>query len=89
MPKRRGYINKSEVLEKLQAGRAGAVQVCTQAKIGSKEYQLAGHVRQAIDDLAGKLTGNPEFFWTRPATTPPRDQVSRRGQERSDVDGNQ
>jgi hypothetical protein len=24
-------------------------------------------VKQAIDALAGKLTGDPEFFWNKPA----------------------
>ncbi|KZM49164.1 hypothetical protein [Labrenzia sp. OB1] len=75
---RRGLINKTEVLQKLQTGRAGAVQVCAQAEIGSKEYKLAGYVQEAIDDLADKLTGDREVFWSGAATTPAREDSEKR-----------
>ncbi|ERP95725.1 hypothetical protein Q669_29595 [Labrenzia sp. C1B10] len=74
MPRRRGFINAEEVLKKLEVGRAGAIQVCTQAKIGSAEYRSANHITEAIDDLAEKLTGDRTYFHGKPATTAPREQ---------------
>jgi len=38
----RSLIQKTEVLEKLKRGRAGAIQVRTEAKIGSPEYGPRG-----------------------------------------------
>ncbi len=58
----RGHINKQQVLKKLQAGRQGAIQVHTEAKINSDEYRAATTVTIAIDDLAERLTGDVAFF---------------------------
>ena len=58
----RGVIKKSEVLAKLEVGRRGAVQVRTEAKINSDEYQGAGTVMDAIDNMAEKLTGDRSHF---------------------------
>ena len=63
----RGTISIETVLERLGNGRAGAVQVMREAKIGSPEYKSAGYVADAIDDLAEKLTGDRTHFHTRPA----------------------
>ena len=59
---RRGTIKKSEVLTKLEVGRRGAVQVCTEAKINSDEYRRAGAVLTTIDDLTEELTGDRSHF---------------------------
>lgn len=68
----RGTIKSDPALEKLGNGRAGAVQVMREAKIGSPEYKSAGYVADAIDDLAEKLTGDRTHFHTRPASTAPK-----------------
>lgn len=59
---RRGFVQVDQALEKLSAGRSGAIQVQTQAKISSPEYRAAGKVLEAIDELAGALTGDKERF---------------------------
>jgi len=64
----RGFVNKAEALEKLGAGRSGAIQVNTQAKIKSPEYRATQNVLTAIDVLAEKLTGDPEHFHLKVAT---------------------
>ncbi|MBG6161506.1 hypothetical protein IWQ54_001156 [Labrenzia sp. EL_195] len=69
----RGTIKKEPTLEKLGNGRAGAVDVMRQAKIGSPEYKSAGYVADAIDDLAEKLTGDRTHFHAQPASTTPKD----------------
>ena len=62
----RGHVHKQQVLEKLREGRTGAIQVRKEAKINSPEYRAAGEVTKAIDALAETLTGNREYFWTKP-----------------------
>ncbi len=64
----RGIIQKDQALEKLRAGRHGAIQVQTQAKIASPEYRAAGAVMDAIDELAGALTGDKSHFHLKMAT---------------------
>lgn len=65
---RRGHIKVADVLEKLRIGRAGAVQVCREAKINSDEYRAATAATQSINDLAEQLTGDADYF--HPKTTP-------------------
>ena len=69
---KRGFINKEEALSKLKKGRDGAIQIRTQAKIGSTEYEIAGELVKVIDQLAKQLTGNETHFYTTAAGTPPR-----------------
>lgn len=64
--KKRGIINTEPVLTKLSEGRSGAIQVCVNAKIGSDEYKAAGNVVDSIDRLAKSLTGELDYFWTKP-----------------------
>jgi acyl dehydratase len=61
-------VKKDEVLEKLSVGRRGAIQVSTEAKIGSDEYRAAQSVTDAIDNLAELLTGDSRYFHIQPAT---------------------
>lgn len=65
---KRGFVNKIEVLEKLSAGRAGAIQTHREAKINSPEYRAASGVTEAIDRLAEELTGDPKYFHIKMAT---------------------
>lgn len=65
---KRGFIKKDEMLAKLERGRAGAIQVCTEAKIQSDEYKLAGDVTESIDNLAEKLTGDRTHFHLKGGT---------------------
>ncbi|MGR3760644.1 hypothetical protein ACUXV3_11015 [Roseobacteraceae bacterium NS-SX3] len=69
---KRGFIKKDEVLEKLSVGRRGAIQVETEAKIGSPEYRAAARVIADIDDLAEALTGDSGYFHLKvaPAASP-------------------
>ncbi|MEW2914112.1 hypothetical protein [Leisingera sp. JC11] len=67
---KRGFFKKEEALEKLWAGRRGATQVQTDARINSSEYRAAGRVMEAIDDLAEALTGDPRYFHLNPAPAP-------------------
>jgi hypothetical protein len=62
----RGTINKPVVLAKLQEGRRGAMLVCATAKIDSEEYRAAERVAEAVDDLAGWLTGDASLFHAPP-----------------------
>lgn len=59
---KRGFIEKDQVLEKVAVGRQGAIQVRIEAKINSDEYRAAGDVIDAIDKLAGTLTGDESHF---------------------------
>ncbi|MFY0595785.1 MAG: hypothetical protein JXQ85_05095 [Cognatishimia sp.] len=63
----RGYINIDEVLAQLKVGRAGAVQVCRQAKINSPEYKAARGAIDQIDVLAEALTGDSRYFHLKAA----------------------
>lgn len=65
----RGIINKDSALEKLKTGRDGAIQVTTEAKIGSPEYQAASAVLDAIDDLVEVLGRDRITLHTKPAST--------------------
>lgn len=58
----RGVIKTQQVLEKIEIGRDGAIQVCTEAQINSPEYAAASQVTVAIDELAGHLTGDQSYF---------------------------
>lgn len=66
----RGHIKVKQVLEKLETGRAGATQVHREAKIGSREYDLATYAVEAIDELADRLSGEERCLHARPASTP-------------------
>ena len=65
---KRGYIDKNLVVPLLKEGRLGAIQVKTQAKIGSDEYRTAERVLVALEELAEALTGNSRYFQERLAT---------------------
>lgn len=39
-------------------------------KPGCETYCLGTALLKSIDELAGKLTGDAEFFWTKPHSTP-------------------
>lgn len=62
MPRRSSFV-LNQTLEKLRAGRGGAIAVCAGYKIGSDQYQAANVVLKALDGLAGTLTGNSEALW--------------------------
>jgi hypothetical protein len=63
---KRGTIDKPEVLARLREGRRGALLVCATAKIDCDEYRAAERVAAAVDDLAGRLTGNAILFHAPP-----------------------
>ena len=71
---KRGHIDKAAVLPLLESGRRGAIQVATQATIGSPEYAAASTMLQAIDRLAESLTGDPSHFHLKQPTAdyPPK-----------------
>lgn len=63
---RRSPYSLSDVLEKLQTGRSGAVRIQAGSPPFRDQYNRARAVIDAIDDLAEELTGDREHFWTRP-----------------------
>ncbi|MEM6463566.1 MAG: hypothetical protein AAF724_16800 [Pseudomonadota bacterium] len=63
---RRSPYSLSDVLAKLQTGRAGAVRIQAGSPPFHEKYNKALAVVEAIDDLAEQLTGDREHFWTRP-----------------------
>ena len=56
---KRGHVDTAAVLPLLETGRRGAIQVRTQATIGSTEYVAADTILQSIDRIAEALTGDP------------------------------
>ena len=65
---KRGTIKTAQVLEKLERGRAGAIQVHREAKINSDAYRAARQILEAIDDLAHVLTGDKTHFHLKAST---------------------
>ncbi len=59
---KRGFIKVELALERLRSGREGAIQVCREAKINSPEYRAAQGLAEAVDELAGLLTGDKGYF---------------------------
>lgn len=59
---KRGNVKTHKILPKLADGRYAAIQVCSEAKINSKEYQSARELSTAIDNLAEILTGDLTYF---------------------------
>ena len=58
----RGAINRAKALDALATGRDGAIQICREAIINGPEYEAAGTVIEAIDNLAERLTGDRSHF---------------------------
>ncbi|MET1410688.1 hypothetical protein ABVF61_00370 [Roseibium sp. HPY-6] len=69
----RGTVKLEPALEKLGTGRAGAVQVMREVKIGSPVYREASNVADAIDDLTERLTSDRTHFHAKPASTAPKE----------------
>ncbi len=63
---RRSPYSLSDVLDKLQTGRAGAVRVQAGSPPFHDHYNRARAVIEAIDALAEELTGDRERFWSKP-----------------------
>jgi len=63
---RRSPYKLEDVLELLEAGRAGAVRVKAGSQPFKERYNKANAVSEAIDDLAENLTGERERFWAKP-----------------------
>ncbi|WP_298983392.1 hypothetical protein [uncultured Roseibium sp.] len=75
---KRRIILDEKSLEKLGEGRSVVVAVASRARIGSPEYRAAQETLDAIDDLAGKLTGDRRYYvnplakagtWSGPSCT--------------------
>ncbi len=57
---RRSAFRNTDVLEKLKAGRTGAVTVMAGSPPFKERYNKAQALVEAIDDLAEELTGDRE-----------------------------
>lgn len=68
-PRSPSHATRAEALAAIEAARHASVRICTEARIGGAEYEAAGKAMQALDDLAGALTGNREMFWSKPHGT--------------------
>ena len=55
---KRSSFDMKQTLTRLQAGRRGALSVCMSVKISSSEYEAAGQVLQAVDNLVEHLVGD-------------------------------
>jgi hypothetical protein len=55
------------LLKALGACRAACVAANSKAPIGEPVYKGSSAVMATIDDLAGVLTGDREYFWLKPA----------------------
>ncbi|TYC63956.1 hypothetical protein FMN50_01995 [Rhodobacterales bacterium] len=74
---RRRYVLDHKHLDGLQAGRKSAIEIASKAEIGSPAYQASQEVVEAIDTLAGTITGSQDYFHGRPATTPPSEHPNK------------
>ncbi len=63
---RRSPYKLDDVLEQLEAGRAGAIRVMAGSQPYKDRFNKAKAVSAAIDDLAEDLTGERERFWAKP-----------------------
>ncbi len=55
-----------DALAAVEATRRACIRVCAEAKIDGVEYEATGKAIEALDGLAGALTGNPELFCPKP-----------------------
>lgn len=56
-PKRSSFDLK-QTLNRLQAGRRGALSVCMSVRINSPEYEAASQMLMAVDNLVEHLVGD-------------------------------
>lgn len=75
MPRRSARIigpeTRTRMLDTMRDCRRAATTLCGQAKIGGPEYEAATALMRRVDDFAGVLTGDREFFWQQIHSTPP------------------
>lgn len=74
--RRSGNFDREAFLASLGESRHLATRVCACVQIGGPLYRQAEVLMQAIDDLAGTLTGDREHFWQKPhsiGAMPPRE----------------
>lgn len=58
----RGYVKVEQVLEKLEIGRRGLVQVRTEAVMHSVAYVAAGEAIEEMDNVVELITGDRRHF---------------------------
>ena len=58
----RGYVKVEQVLKKLEVGRNGLVQVCTEATIHSAAYNAAREAIEEVDTVVELITGDRRHF---------------------------
>lgn len=56
------FANRDAVLDKIKVGRDGAILICMQSVVTGKDHQAARELIDAIDKLAGRLTGDETHF---------------------------
>ena len=61
---RRSSCDMTAVLQNLRAGRSGAISVCMSVRVNSPEYEAAGTVVDAVDNLVARLTGDETLLHT-------------------------
>ncbi|MEM7226580.1 MAG: hypothetical protein AAF495_26650 [Pseudomonadota bacterium] len=66
---RGGISDPSNELAALAGARRAAVRVLAATKIGGPTYRAAERLLDAIDDVAGALTGDREVLWSRAPST--------------------
>ncbi len=63
---RRSSFQIPDVLEKLEVGRKGAIEIMSGSPPFHVRYNKALAVIEAIDDLVEDLTGDRERLWSKP-----------------------
>lgn len=62
--RRFGDLEKAALLKAIGECRKASIIAADAALFDRKDVkQSCGELQKVIDDLAGKLTGNPEYFW--------------------------
>ncbi len=63
-PKRLGIADPKRELAAMRACRDAMVRIATRYRINGPEYRTAQAVMDALDDLAGALTGDRRALWS-------------------------
>ena len=60
------FDDRTKLLRSMEAARTGALMFGGSEGYGSRQWRLCDALREAIDALAGDLTGDPTHFHAKP-----------------------
>jgi hypothetical protein len=64
-----GSLDTAALLETIGEARGQSTMCGSAAGYGTPLHRKCEALRRAIDDLAGELTGDREYFWPKPAVS--------------------